>query len=214
MDTFLGEATVRFTTDTFTGEVVMHCHFQEHADEGCMAHMYIVDDKAQQPWGYCLHGAAMPGVAALSMSVFSALLAWMLALAYICAGWRCHKGCCASDKDCCASDKGCCAYNDQLFGRIATALMVPLYVTSVIPLIHDDGHSSSSLVARLHANENSYLTFLPLHVAMMLLVLVAATWLVYARTLRARSRKLPGSKTYPGKVAGAGAEVAGVRGAA
>merc|ERR1711920_866829 len=37
LDTFLGSGNVHFHADTFTGDVVAHCHLLIHEDQGCMA---------------------------------------------------------------------------------------------------------------------------------------------------------------------------------
>ena len=36
------EAVLRFQTDTFTGNEVMHCHYLNHEDLGCISFMNIV----------------------------------------------------------------------------------------------------------------------------------------------------------------------------
>ena len=179
VDTFLGSGTVRFLTDSFTGEVIMHCHLLIHEDFGCMTQMMIVDDKTKQPWGYCLHGEAIPSIAAISLSTVSAFLACLLAYAY--SGRL--QTLFPTDKWSCGRDDVICGVGLQSFGAKASFFMVPLFVASVLPLVNDDGHSGG-LVAVLHANEASYMAFLPLHIVFMLVVLGAALWLAWARWLR------------------------------
>ena len=185
VDTYLGTGTVRFITADFKGEAMMHCHLLLHEDMGCMAQMYIVDDKTSQPWGYCLHGTAIPGVAAILMSCLSALFACLLALTYSGQIQRVKQA--LLPGPCClpASEDVVYCCLRPLYGTIATILVVPLFVVSVLPLVNDDGYSSSSVVALLHANQNSYDTFLPLHIVMMVITLAAAACLVYLRWIRA-----------------------------
>ena len=171
VDTFLGEGTVRFTTDTFKGEVIMHCHLLTHEDLGCMTQMVIVDDKSQQDWGYCLHGDAIPSVAAICMSTISAFLTFILVLAY---SGKFHEKFGYSHDIILFMEK-------ENFGLFAIGSSIILFVCSIIPLVNDDGYNSGSIVATLHANENSYVTFLPLYVIDMLIALFSTAWLSYTK---------------------------------
>ena len=165
--------------------------------------MIIVDDKTQQPWGYCLHGDAIPGAAAISMSVVSALLASLLALAY--AG-RLDNACPSKLRKFryCPAPRTDTVFGieRESFGAGAACLVVLLFAASVMPLVNDDGHGGG-IVAALHATEASYTAFLALHVVCMLVVLGVGTWLLWARWIRARALAI-------GTDAGTGITMAGV----
>merc|ERR1712117_869009 len=54
LDTFMGSGDIRFLADTFTGDVIAHCHFLEHEDEGCMARFVIVEDASAYAGQTCV----------------------------------------------------------------------------------------------------------------------------------------------------------------
>jgi FtsP/CotA-like multicopper oxidase with cupredoxin domain len=192
LDTFLGTGTVRFTTDTFTGEVIMHCHLLVHEDNGCMTHMMIVDDKNDHPWGYCLHGDAIPSVPSILMSTLSAFLSCLLVLAY---SGRLQK---VLPEICCPQSGFIMYMEKETFGAFAVGLMLPFFVASVLPLVNDDGYNGG-LVSILHANEDSYNTFLPLFIVCMVVVLGCATYLIWFRFFN-ESQKILSIKTNEGDV--------------
>lgn len=77
--------------------------------------------------------------------------------------------------------KCCASFNrSPRFGTAAAALMVPLILGSVLPLV---------LVMQLHANHYSYIMLLPLYAAMLLLTLAVAAWVVYLRWFRRGSAR-------------------------
>lgn len=47
VDTFLGSGSVHFLADSFTGDVIAHCHLLIHEDQGCMARFHILEDASQ-----------------------------------------------------------------------------------------------------------------------------------------------------------------------
>jgi len=55
VDTFLGSGNVRFLADTFTGEVVAHCHLLVHEDQGCMARFHILADASAYSGRTCVN---------------------------------------------------------------------------------------------------------------------------------------------------------------
>ena len=168
IDTFLGTGSVRFLTDTFTGEVVMHCHLLVHEDLGCMTHMMIVDDRTTQPWGYCIHADPLPSAAAISLSVSSALLAVLLALLY--NGKLPGTGAGSTKSD------TVLGLSRETFVTYACGVSFSLlFILAVLPVVYDDGYAGG-LVATLHANEASYLAFLPLHLVCLLLVMACGGW--------------------------------------
>jgi len=188
LDTFLGSGTVRFITDKFKGDVIMHCHLLVHEDFGCMTQMVIVEDKTKQPWGYCLHGDPIAGIAAMSMSSVSACLACLLAVLY---SGRLQR---FFPTRSCGRDGIIMGLELQSFGAKASYFMLPLFIVSILPLVNDDGYSGG-LVAALHANEASYIAFLPVHIVSLLLVLGAAVWLLWARWIKADLRVVSDGKS-------------------
>lgn len=180
MDTFLGSGTVRFITDVFTGEVIIHCHLLTHEDLGCMTQMVIVEDKNNQPWGYCLHGDVIPGIIAITLSIVSALLTCSLAVMYSGKMQQLYPN------KYCSPEGVICGMERQHFGQHASGAVSILFIVSIFPLIYDDGYNGG-LVTWFHANEASYMAFLPLHIIFSLVTLILGVWLFWSSWFRGKN---------------------------
>lgn len=152
-------------TDTFTGDVVVHCHLLLREDEGCMTQMMVVKDKAAEPWGYCVH-STQESAAVWIWPIMPALLSCLLAMVY---SGHLQRGC---------STRCGCTFG-RFGGWAILVAILALLVPSALTLVHDDGHDSTSLVASLHANEDSYYELLGLRVIFMLLVVASGVWVTW-----------------------------------
>jgi len=184
----------------------MHCHLLIHEDLGCMTHMTIVNNKENEPWGYCI-GKTLPSVVAILISTLSMFFSCLLLSAYTghlekILPEKVFKLCPKTEEEAeteteteaetvteaSAVDgkkttykyseyKFC--YNKQNYGTIAICIMIVLLIATILTIINDDGYNDKSLIAIFNANEASYYAYLPLYIINFIIVFIATLWLIW-----------------------------------